>query len=200
MELQIQGRNVEISDDIRAYVTRKIERTERRLNLPMEAHVVISHENTRSQLHRMVMEATLTCAGAVLRGEERAASVKVAVDALSDTLDRRVAQFKSRLYRSEAARRHGGVGSIREMESAVRESSEGSDGEPEEDLTLGRVVRTKSFSMKPMAVDEAATQMELLGHTFFFFLNGDSGAANVLYRRWDGDYGLIEPSVASHAP
>ena len=86
------------------------------------------------------------------------------------------------------------------MEPAVRESSEGSDGEPEEDLTLGRVVRTKSFSMKPMAVDEAATQMELLGHTFFFFLNSDSGAANVLYRRWDGDYGLIEPSVASHAP
>ena len=200
MELQIQGRNVEISDDIRDCVTRKIERTERRLNLPMEAHVVVSRESTRSQLQRMVVEATLTCAGAVLRGEERAASVKAAVDALADTLDWRVAHFKSRYYRSEVARRHGGAGSIREMETAARDSSEESDGEPEEELTLGRLVRTKSFSMKPMAVDEAATQVELLGHTFFFFLNSASGAPNVLYRRWDGDYGLIEPSVSSNNP
>lgn len=196
MELQIQGRNVEVSDDIRAYVTRKIERTERRLNLPMEAHVVVSRESTRSQLHRMVVEATLTCAGTVLRGEERAASVKAAVDALADTLDRRVAHFKSRYYRSEAAHRRGQAGSIREMETAVRDSSDESEEESEEDLTLGRVVRTKSFSMKPMAVDEAATQMELLGHTFFFFFNSASGAPSVLYRRSDGDYGLIEPSDA----
>jgi ribosomal subunit interface protein len=88
------------------------ERTERHMSLPMEAHVVVSRQSTRSQQDRMAVEATLTCAGMVLRGEERAPTIRAGVDALSDTLNRRVAQFKARLYRSEAARKHGRAGSI----------------------------------------------------------------------------------------
>ena len=97
MDLQIQGRNIDMSDDDRVYVAWKIERTERHTNLPMEAHVVVSKQSTRSQQDRMTVEATLTCAGLVLRGLERAPTLQAAVDALSDTLDRRVAQFKARL-------------------------------------------------------------------------------------------------------
>ena len=193
MEMQIQARNHRLSDSSRDYLTRKLERIEGRVNLPVDAHVVVSEEQTRSQQDRIVVEVTLRCNGTLLRGQRRAPSVRAAVDALADTLDRRVAHFKSRAYRSEAAHRHGGVASIREMEDAG--APEPDEDEPEEP-DLGRVVRSKRFPMKPMSVEEAVVQLELLDHAFYLFHNAATGAHNVLYRRNDGDYGLIEPEEA----
>ena len=193
MEMQIQARNHRLSDSSRDYLTRKLERIEGRVNLPVDAHVVVSEEKTRSQQDRIVVEVTLRCNGTLLRGQRRAPSVRAAVDALADTLDRRVAHFKSRAYRSEAAHRHGNVTSIREMEDPG--APEPDEDEPEE-MELGRVVRSKRFPMKPMSVDEAVVQLELLDHAFYLFHNAATGAHNVLYRRNDGDYGLIEPEEA----
>lgn len=193
MEMQIQARNHRLSDSSRDYLTRKLERIEGRVNLPVDAHVVVSEEKTRSQQDRIVVEVTLRCNGTLLRGQRRAPSVRAAVDALADTLDRRVAHFKSRAYRSEAAHRHGNVTSIREMEDPG--APEPDEDEPEE-MELGRVVRSKRFPMKPMSVEEAVVQIELLDHAFYLFHNAATGAHNVLYRRNDGDYGLIEPEEA----
>ena len=193
MEMQIQARNHRLSDSSRDYLTRKLERIEGRVNLPVDAHVVVSEEKTRSQQDRIVLEVTLRCNGTLLRGQRRAPSVRAAVDALADTLDRRVAHFKSRAYRSEAAHRHGNVTSIREMEDPG--APEPDEDEPEE-MELGRVVRSKRFPMKPMSVEEAVVQIELLDHAFYLFHNAATGAHNVLYRRNDGDYGLIEPEEA----
>ena len=193
MEMQIQSRNHRLTANARDYLTRKLERIESRVNLPIDAHVVVSEEKTRSQQDRIVVEVTLRCNGTLLRGQRRAPSVRAAVDALANTLDRRVAHFKSRAYRSEAAYRHGGIHSIREMEDPG--APEPDEDEPEE-LELGRVVRAKRFPMKPMSVDEAVVQMELLEHAFYLFHNAATGAHNVLYRRNDGDYGLIEPEEA----
>ena len=191
MEMQIQSRNHRLTANARDYLTRKLERIEGRVNLPIDAHVVVSEEKTRSQQDRIVVEVTLRCNGTLLRGQRRAPSVRAAVDALADTLDRRVAHFKSRAYRSEAAKRHGNIHSIREMEDPG--APEPDEDEPEE---LGRVVRSKRFPMKPMSVEEAVVQMELLDHAFYLFHNSATGAHNVLYRRNDGDYGLIEPEEA----
>ena len=193
MEMQIQARNHRLSESSRDYLTRKLERIEGRVNLPVDAHVVVSEEKTRSQQDRIVVEVTLRCNGTLLRGQRRAPSVRAAVDALADTLDRRVAHFKSRAYRSEAAHRHGNVTSIREMEDPG--APEPDEDEPEE-MELGRVVRSKRFPMKPMSVEEAVVQLELLDHAFYLFHNAATGAHNVLYRRNDGDYGLIEPEEA----
>jgi putative sigma-54 modulation protein len=193
MEMQIQARNHRLTESSRDYLTRKLERIESRVNLPVDAHVVVSEEKTRSQQDRIVVEVTLRCNGTLLRGQRRAPSVKAAVDALADTLDRRVAHFKSRAYRSEAAHRHGNVSSIREMEDPG--APEPDEDEPDE-MELGRVVRSKRFAMKPMSVEEAVVQLELLDHAFYLFQNSATGAHNVLYRRNDGDYGLIEPEVA----
>ena len=193
MEMQIQARNHRLSDSSRDYLTRKLERIEGRVNLPVDAHVVVSEEKTRSQQDRIVVEVTLRCNGTLLRGQRRAPSVRAAVDALADTLDRRVAHFKSRAYRSEAAHRHGNVTSIREMEDPG--APEPDEDEPEE-MELGRVVRSKRFPMKPMSVEEAVVQIELLDHAFYLFHNAATGDHNVLYRRNDGDYGLIEPEEA----
>ena len=188
MEMQIQARNTRLSQDTRAYLTKKLERIGGRLKLPVDAHVVVSQEKTRSRKDRFVVEVTLRCNGTLLRGQERAASVQAAVDSLATTLDRRVEQFKSKFYRSGAAKRSGEARSIRDIEAPA------SDEEPEEEFApLGRVVRSKRFPMKPMSVEEAAIQMEMLDHAFFLFHNAATGIYNVLYRRSDGDYGLIEP-------
>ena len=194
MEMQIQSRNHRLSPSVRDYLTKKLERIEGRVNLPVDAHVVVSEEKTRSQQDRIVVEVTLRCNGTLLRGQRRAATVQEAVDALADTLDRRVAHFKSRAYRSEAAKRHGDVHSIRELEAP--EADAPVDDDDLEEVPFGRVVRSKRFAMKPMAVEEAVVQMELLDHAFYLFQNEATGHHNVLYRRSDGDYGLIEPEVA----
>lgn len=194
MEMQIQSRNHRLTPSARDYLTRKLERIEGRVNLPVDAHVVVSEERTRSQQDRIVVEVTLRCNGTLLRGQRRAPSVRAAVDALADTLDRRVAHFKSRAYRSEAAKRHGDAHSIREMEALDAAPPAEDDGD--EEMPLGRVVRAKRFAMKPMSVEEAAVQLELLDHAFYLFHNAATGAHNVLYRRNDGDYGLIEPEEA----
>lgn len=190
MEMQIQARNTRLSDDTKAYLTKKLERIESRLKSPVDAHVVVAEEKTRSQQDRFVVEVTLRCNGTLLRGQQRAPSVQVAVDALATTLDRRVAQFKSTFYRSEAAKRGGDAKSIREIEAPVPEEEEEVD---EEFASIGTVVRSKRFAMKPMSVEEAAIQMEMLDHSFFLFQHTVTGVYNVLYRRSDGDYGLIEP-------
>ena len=194
MDVTIQARNIEVSDGVRSYVTRKIERAQRRLNMPMAAHVVIARAGSRAADHRMVVEATVSCDGKVLRGEERGPTIQAAADALADTLDRRVAHFKARFYRSKAGKREGQSMNIRELEAAAQDAqAEGDEDGDEEEMAFGRVVRTKRFAMKPTSVEEAATQMELLGHAFFFFVNDTTEAPSVLYRRRDGDYGLIEP-------
>ncbi len=192
MEMQIQSRNHRLSPSVRDYLTKKLERIEGRVNLPVDAHVVVSEEKTRSQQDRIVVEVTLRCNGTLLRGQRRAATVQEAVDALADTLDRRVAHFKSRAYRSEAAKRHGDVHSIRELEAPEADAPVDDD----EELPFGKVVRAKRFAMKPMSVEEAVVQMELVDHAFYLFMNDATGDHNVLYRRNDGDYGLIEPEVA----
>ena len=192
MEMQIQSRNHRLSPTVRDYLTKKLERIEGRVNLPVDAHVVVSEEKTRSQQDRIVVEVTLRCNGTLLRGQRRAATVQAAVDALADTLDRRVAHFKSRAYRSEAAKRHGDVHSIRELESPEADAPVDDDDE----LPFGKVVRAKRFAMKPMSVEEAVVQMELVDHAFYLFQNAATGDHNVLYRRNDGDYGLIEPEEA----
>ncbi len=191
MEMQIQARNTRLSDATKAYLTKKLERIESKLKSPVDAHVVIAEEKTRSQQDRFVVEVTLRCNGTLLRGQQRAPSVQVAIDALTTTLDRRVAQFKSTFYRSEAAKRGGNAKSIREIEAP--EPDEGDEDADEEFASMGKVVRSKRFEMKPMSVEEAAIQMEMLDHSFFLFQNTDTGIYNVLYRRSDGDYGLIEP-------
>ena len=137
MEMQIQSRNHRLSPTVRDYLTKKLERIEGRVNLPVDAHVVVSEEKTRSQQDRIVVEVTLRCNGTLLRGQRRAPStVQAAVDALADTLDRRVAHFKSRAYRSEAAKRHGDVHSIRELEAP--EADAPVDDLDEEEETFGK--------------------------------------------------------------
>jgi len=181
MQLQILAKNdMPISPTIEQYVTRRIGKMDRYLPSIDQGKVEISREETKQPDQRFVVQVTLDSNGVLIRAQERADDVRTAVDRVVDALANRIARYKGRRFAK-------GKDSVRTMESA--QQAEAAPSEPR------RVVKTKRFTLKPMALDEATEQMELLGHDFFLFVDSDSGKANLLYRRKDGDYGLIEPSA-----
>ena len=137
---------------------------------------------------RFVVQVTLNANGTFLRAEERNFDLMAAIDATSAILSQQVKRFKEKkLYRSERR--------VNKEERLV--ASQGDEGEaplpPGAELVSGHVVRVKRFAMKPMTEAEAIEQMELLGHTFFLFRDADKDMLALLYRRQDGDYGMILP-------
>lgn len=191
MELVLHARNLDLNQHMRQYISRKVNRVSRHLPEITLARVELVRQSTRSQKDQVSAQITLDVKGTILRAEERGRNVQAAFDAVVDVVDRRAQRLKAQIYRSEQAKRGS-----RARPRRVPQGGPSGEEEPEsrEVLTsLGKVVRMKRFPMKPTTVEEAALEMELLGHTFFLFLNGETGSYNVLYRREDGDYGLIQP-------
>lgn len=126
--------------------------------------------------------------GSLLRAEQRAANAIEAINLVAGVLDRRIERYKSRTYRSERAKQGAPlVDQLAEDVSMVTASGE------TEVVSGGKLVKVKRFDMNPMTVDEAAFQMQLLGHRFFMFLNTESNEYSLLYQRDDGDLGMIQP-------
>jgi len=184
MELQITGKNVEISSEVRQYIERKLGKLSRHLRHITESKVELSEQKTRSPEQHFVVQATIDSNGTLLRSQERGASLFAAIDKVAEVMDRQIERYKGKLYEkgrgSSLAR--GGL------------SEEGVEEVAEEE-TVGKVVKIKQFVVKPMSMDEAVEQMELLDHDFFLFFNADEEGLNLLYRRRDGDYGLIRPEL-----
>ena len=190
MELLITARNLELTEQIEAYIQKKFAPLERRLRGVTEAKAEIQREPTRSAQHNMVVQVILSVNGTLLRAEERAPTVNAALDVVARALDRQVLRYKGRRFGRLKARKSERGTSIRAAGVAPEESN----AEAEDVIILsGKIVRVKRFPMEPTTVEEAATQMELVGHGFFFFLNAATDQDNVLYRRRDGDYAVIEP-------
>ncbi len=182
MQLVITGKNMNVSARTEEFITRKLSRLERHLSEPVEARVELTQENTRKADQRHVVQVTLHKNGTIVRAEERAADLKVAVESVTDKLDKQLRRYKDKQVRKRRA-------GTEEVEAVENEIAEGEiDFEP-------RLVRTKRFHTAPMSTDEAIDQMELLGHSFYLFMNQESGDLNVIYRRNDGNYGLLEPQL-----
>lgn len=182
MELIITGKNMNVSERTEDFVRRKLNRLDRHLNEPVEARVELSQENARDANKRQVVQVTLLKNGTFIRAEERAADLKVAVESVVAKLDKQVRRYKDKQVRK---RRNG---------NGIKEAVATTEAEDELEVEP-RIVRTKRFKTTPMSAEEAIDQMELLGHSFFLFLNQDSGELNVLYRRADANYGLLEPHL-----
>ena len=185
MELQIIAKNVEISQQIEDYIQKKIGKLSRYLPNLTEAKVEVREESTRSPRHRFTVQVTLNNKGILLRGEERAESVYVAVDAVDKVLARQIERYKGKSYSK-------GRSASRTRQSAASKGAITN----EKARSLPNVIKVKHFVVKPMSVTDAAEQMELLGHDFFLFINDSSDMFSLLYRRRDGNYGLIEPELA----
>jgi putative sigma-54 modulation protein len=180
MELQIEAQNMELSPEVHRYIERKLGRLNRHLPSIVASRVEIIEEKTKSPQQRYVVQITLESRGTILRGEGRGGDLFTAIDKVAEVMDRQIEHHKGKLYEK-------GRGSS----LARSEISEGVEAmEPSR-----KVVKVKRFAVKPMSVAEAVEQMELLGHDFFLFFNADTEGLNLLYRRKDSNYGLIEPEL-----
>lgn len=188
MELIIKSRNGKVSDQQRRYIEEKLGRLERYLDKISKVMVEVAEEQRRSEGTVYRMQATLVGDhGILLRAEQYDAELRAATDSVHDTLQRQIQRFKEKHWRRGKLRRQGN------QIVSVGMNGNGNAGADESEEQVLRIVRTKEFQVKPMHSDEAVEQMELLGHDFFVFRDAETNVINVLYRRHDGNYGLIVP-------
>jgi putative sigma-54 modulation protein len=173
VQLRVKGRGVEVTDAIRTYAEKRLGRLERQLPDP-DIELQLSAESNPSIRDCHVAEATVRTRGPVLRARESSEDMRASIDQLVDKLERQVTRYREKRGRRRRAPRQATDEGIRMPE------------EPQ-------IVRTKQFAVKPMTAEEAVLQLELVGHDFFVFRNADSDEVNIVYRRRQGGYGLIEP-------
>lgn len=177
MDLKITGKNVELTPELNQYIKKKLGKLNLHLSKILEAKLEITKEKTRSPGQRYIAQITVNSSGTLLRAEERGKDLLTVIDKVAAVMERQIERFKGKHY-------------VRKGGSSPRTT----DIEPEIELSH-QVVKFKQFEVKMMAANEAIEQMELLSHDFFLFLNNETGRLNLLYRRKDKDYGLIEPKL-----
>jgi putative sigma-54 modulation protein len=180
MRLHVKGKNVEVSEAIRTYAEEKLGRLERQLADPTRVELELAVEKNPSIADNHVAEATIWTKGPVLRAKESSADMRASIDLLADKLERQVTRYRQKRRR----RVRSGNGPAREPSVPLSLDEHGAPP----------IVKTKQFALKPMSPEEAVLQLELVGHDFFVFRHDESGEINVVYRRRDRGYGLIEPS------
>ncbi len=193
MQLTIKGRNLEVNDQLRGYVEKKLGKMDRYLPDIQEMRVELAEETSRKASEREVVQVTIRSNGSLLRAEVRSGDIYSAVDGAAEKLQVQIKRYKGKRRRKlEKAQIHAAA--VEELEAY----SEATAPVIDEDETFfdGQIVRRKRVAMAPMSEDEAVDQMELLGHDFFVFFNAREAAINVLYRRTDGNYGLLQPELA----
>ena len=189
MEIYIKGKNFVVSDRVRDYVEKKIGKLDRYLPDIEEARVEITQEKTKSAQDKNIVQVTLRAAGTILRAEERSNAIYACIDTVTDKIHRQVARYKGK----RTDRRHGHHHKRADDEFAMLEQDMMASLAEDDERTI---VRVKQFSVNSMNEEEAIEQMELLGHDFFVFFNSEAGRINVLYRRTDTNYGILDPVLA----
>jgi ribosomal subunit interface protein len=188
MDIIFRGQHIEIPGQFKTYANDRLAKISR--YLPSADHAIVDvRREAKGDEGRYVVQVTVSANGSYLRAEERDFDLTAAIDSCTDVLSRQVKRFKeTKLLRSE--RRAS-------KEERLPNAVEGDEPvlPPDAELIEGRVVRKKQFSMKPMTEAEAIEQMELLGHNFFLFQDTDKDTLALLYRRQDGDYGMILPET-----
>ena len=186
MKLQVQGRNVDVTDALFAYSERKLGKLARHLSEESRCELELAVEHNPSINEKQVAEATVWTKGPVIRARESSTDMYASIDLVADKLERQVKRYRNR--RSRKGAQH--------IATHVAPSAETAALPDEEDAVI---VKSKHFNMKPMPPEEAMLQLELIGHDFFVFVNADSADVNVIYKRRDGNYGLIEPTLDGEA-
>jgi putative sigma-54 modulation protein len=179
----VKGKNMDVPDAVRRYAERKVGRLERFLDDRTDAIVELSVERHRSADDSRIAEVTLVIDGQTLRGRADASTYEAAIDTVVDKVERRA------VYHRERPRVRARAPEEKEILARIADGT----ADP---VRERRVVKTKRFAIEPMFEEDAIAEMETLGHAFFVFVNADGERVNVLYRRRDGDYGLIEPVIA----
>lgn len=175
MQVAVYGKNLEVTAALREYAEKKLRKLDRYLHSPADAQVTFSVERGRH-----IVEVTIPVRdGYLLRGEEATDNMYASIDLVLDKLEKQVQKYKARFRRK--------------LTNGVPEPALVEDKETPPAAEVDQVVKVKRFAFKPQTVEEAVMQMNLLGHDFYVFTNAETEEINVVYRRRDGNYGLIEP-------
>ncbi|MDI3281552.1 MAG: ribosome-associated translation inhibitor RaiA [Bacillota bacterium] len=185
MQLTVKGKNLEVTPALRQYVEKRLAK----LSKFFDDREVIAVVMLRLEREQQIVEVTLQVGSLLLRGEEGTADMYSSIDGVLEKLERQVHKYKTRINR-KLRQENREANTARGSVNVPPEPEEVAEGAEEVPL---RVVKTKRFAIKPMSVEEAIMQMDLLGHDFYVFSNAESEEVNVVYRRRDGTYGLIEP-------
>ena len=175
MRIAITGKNLEISDYLSDLVNKKVGKLERYFPQDADVFVTLSVEKNRH-----IVEVTIPYDGGVIRGEEITGDMYASIDNVLDKLEKQIIRHRTKLEKCLRS------GAFREMDAALAMDDDLEEEGP-------KIVRVKRFAIKPMSEEEAMLQIEMVGHSFYVFLNSDTNQMNVLYKRKDGNYGLIEP-------
>lgn len=176
MNIILSGRNINITDSLRNQVYKKVKKLDRYFEPDTDVQVTLTVEKNRH-----IVEVTVPFNGFVIRAEESTDDMYASIDLVLDKLESQIRKYRTKLQKKLRP------GAFKEKQPLY------SDKDKIEEVEEIKVVRRKHFTVKPMLVEEAIMQMDLLGHDFFVFTNGDTDEVNVVYRRNDGNYGLIEP-------
>ncbi len=177
MKIIFKGKHIEVTDAMRNYIEKRLNKIERHFDHILEVIVTLSVEK-----NRQIVEATLQASRALIRAEEETDDMYASIDKVADKLERQIRKYKEKYFQKPHP--------SSERKGLVNEGVNIEDSEPDK---IAKIVKTKRFAIKPMSVEEAAMQMDLLGHNFFVFANDNTNKVNVLYKRKDGNFGLIEP-------
>lgn len=183
MQFSIRGQQIEVTSALKEYVDKKLSKLEKYIDAPPTSEGTVTLSVIRDQ---HTVEVTIPLPGLTLRAEDRSGDMYASIDAVVDKLERQIRKHKTKLnrkFRQEGSLKTFFVDGAANGNVAVEESDTDDDLE---------VVRNKRFTLKPMDVEEAILQMNMVGHNFFVFSNIDTSEVNVVYRRNDGKYGLIE--------
>ena len=173
MRYIITGRNIDVTEGLRAAVQEKIGKLERYFTQDTEVHVTLSVEKERQKI-----EVTIPVKGNIIRSEQVSSDMYVSIDLVEEIIERQLKKYKNKI--------------VDRKQAGENFTPEYIDKDYDEDDSI-QIIRTKKFGIKPMDAEEACIQMELLGHNFYVFNNSDTGEVNVVYKRKGNTYGLIEP-------
>jgi putative sigma-54 modulation protein len=192
MEIQVRGNGVRINDGLLEFIDRRASRLDRMVDRVVDAKLELRALHNRVGPDTTAAQITIRSGREVLRAEERAADQLVAIDQAFDKLERQIRRAHDKRSRRHAPGQETIRGGVLEPETTPADDEIDLDDEQD----VGDLVRTKRFVVKPMDVEEAIEQMELLGHDFFLFHYVDEDIPSVVYRRRDGAYGLLIPKGA----
>ena len=179
MQINVTFRHMETSEPVRNYVEEKLPKVKKYIEEPVEAQVVLSV----AKKIRHKAEVILTAKGIVIKAKEETADMYAAIDGMLDKLDRQLKRYKDKIKKHKPL-----SGRERRVERTIYTAESIDEGHQEPSI-----IKSESFQVKPMSVDEAVMQMDLLNKEFLVFTDATSDGVNVVYRRNDGNYGLIVP-------
>ncbi|MBI5207892.1 MAG: ribosome-associated translation inhibitor RaiA [Candidatus Firestonebacteria bacterium] len=180
MHISITGRHIDITNALRDYIEKKVSKLNKYFNHIIETHVVLSLDGKTYQ----VVEVTIHTNGITIHGEERTEDMYASVDKVVDKMERQIIKYKEKISQ------HNPRPSLKKLHITMNIMR--SDSTNDNEGHSYKIIKTKKFAVKPMSLDEAVMQMDLLGDDFLVFTNANSDNTNVIYRRKDGTYGLIE--------